>query len=144
MLHMETMLFEQTANPGRRVTIRKEQADRPAGLKFKLLSIHLHSSRAIKSKIRHNASGPGVLRTRFGAEANGTVCSFDAEVEQECQQPFASQSIVILRKDFLHTGIEVSTRRQIGAQQQKISRQYQLCQPGEDGVRFEVRDHSKE
>src|SRR6266404_3401489 len=116
------MRSQQGAHEWRRVTIRKEQPDRIAGVKIKPLRMHLDFALAKKSEMSQHPFETATGGIGFDGKMDFAVILLDSEIEQKHDQPIPRQPIIIQRQNALDARRVILARRKVRTQEQEIAR----------------------
>jgi len=142
--HFQAVGLEQGADAVGGVAIGKEQADGFAGTEVEGFVVNRDLARLGETKVGGDAFESIARSVFLDDEAQVAVGAFDAEVEEEGQEPVAGEVVVVEREDALDAGGVIGAGREIGAEEQIIGRAQETGEAREDELRLEIGDHAEE
>jgi hypothetical protein len=123
------------------VAIGKKEADGVAGAESKGFAVNRDLPRRGEFKIGDDAfQSAGV----FHGEVERAIVAFHAKIEEEGEEPFAGEVVVIEGQNVLDAGGIIGARGEIGAEEEIICGTKQRGKPRQDDLRLEVGNHTEE
>ena len=128
-----SMCGEEGADEFGSMTPGKKEPDGVAGAESKGFAVNADLPRRGEFEIRDDAFQ---ITGVFHGENERAVAAFNAEVEEEGEEPFAGEVVLVERQNLLDAGGVIGARGEIGAEKEIIRGTKQGGKPGQDDLQI--------